>query len=86
MDNETVREASNKDVPIILGLLYDLGRPKPQKDSDVDTFRKSVTKYVSDSDKRILVAELDDMKIVGMVSMIFYQDLIVILWRCIFQN
>ena len=66
-----VRTASDNDLPVILGLLYELGRPKPQKDSDVDIFRKLVKKYVTDSDKKILVAELDDMKIVGMVSMVF---------------
>ena len=71
MDNMLIRESSSKDIPIILGLLYDLGRPKPQKDSDVDIFRKIVTKYVNDSDKTILVAELDNVKIVGMVSVMF---------------
>jgi len=71
MGNVTIREASDKDIPIILGLLYDLGRPKPQKDSDVDTFRKLVQKYVSDFDKKILVAVFDDTKIVGMVSLMF---------------
>ena len=71
MDNETIREASDKDIPIILGLLYDLGRSKPQKDSDVDTFRKLITKYLTDSDKQILVEVLDDVKIIGMASMVF---------------
>ena len=71
MDNVLVRSASGKDIPVILGLLYDLGRPKPQKDSDVEIFRKLVTKYVKDSDKTILVAEIDDMKIIGMVSVMF---------------
>ena len=71
MDNETIREASDKDILIILGLLYDLGRSKPQKDSDVDTFRKLITKYLTDSDKQILVVVLDDVKIIGMASMVF---------------
>ncbi len=71
MDNVTVRISSDKDIPILLGLLYDLGRPKPQKDSDVEIFRKLVTKYVKDSDKTILVAEFDDMKIIGMVSVMY---------------
>ncbi len=71
MDNVTIRDASDKDIPLILGLLYDLGRPKPQKDSDVDSFRKLVKEYVADSDKQILVAVLDDVKIVGMISMMF---------------
>ena len=75
MDNVTIRIASNNDIPIILGLLYDLGRPKPQKDSDVEIFRKLVTKYVKDLDKTILVAELDDMKIVGMISIVFLSRL-----------
>ena len=70
-----IRESSSKDIPIILGLLYDLGRPKPQKDSDVDIFRKIVTKYVNDSDKTILVAELDNVKIVGMVSVMYLSRL-----------
>lgn len=71
MDDVTVRLSSDKDIPILLGLLYDLGRPKPQKDSDVEIFRKLVTKYVKDSDKTILVAELDDVKIIGMVSVMY---------------
>lgn len=75
MANITVKEASDKDIPIILGLLYDLGRPKPQKDSDVDSFRKLVKKYIADSDKQIHVAFIDDTKIVGMVSMMFLSRL-----------
>jgi ribosomal protein S18 acetylase RimI-like enzyme len=71
MDNVMIRDAFDKDVPLLPGLLYDLGRPKPQKDSDVETFRKLITKYVKDSDKTILVAEINDVKIVGMVSVIF---------------
>ena len=49
-----IRTATAKDISVVLGLLYDLGRPKPQKDSDVDIFRKLVKKYVTDSDKQIL--------------------------------
>ena len=75
MENITIKEASKNDIPIILGLLYELGRPKPQKDSQVDSFRKLTKKYLTDSDKQILVAVLDDMRIVGMVSMIFLSRL-----------
>lgn len=71
MGSIAIKEASKKDIPIILGLLYELGRPKPQKDSDVESFRKLVKKYVTDSDKQIHVAVIDDMKIIGMVSMVF---------------
>ena len=40
-----IREAILNDIPIILGLLNELGRPKPQKDSDVENFRDLVKKY-----------------------------------------
>jgi len=66
-----VRTASDTDLPIILRLLYDLGRPKPQKDADADSFRKLVNEYIANSNKQILVAVFDDMKIVGMISMMF---------------
>ena len=75
MEKITIKEASEKDVPIILGLLYELGRPKPQQDSEVDSFRKLVKKYLGDSDKKILVAVLDDMKIIGMASLVFLSRL-----------
>ena len=75
MVNITIKEASKKDIPIVLGLLYELGRPKPQEDSEVDLFRKLTKKYIIDSDKKILVAILNDTKIVGMVSMLFLSRL-----------
>lgn len=75
MDNLLIRPASSKEISILLGLLYELGRPKPETDSDVESFRKLVTKYLKDSDKTILVAEVDDMKIVGMVSVVFLSRL-----------
>lgn len=75
MENIDVREASSKDIPIILGLLYDLGRPKPQKDSDVDSFRKLVKNYITDDDKKILVVLHDDTEIIAMVSIIFLSRL-----------
>lgn len=71
MDNVIIRASSDKDISVILGLLYDLGRPKSQKDSDVDAFRTLVKNYVTESNKKILVAELDDIEIVGMVSIVF---------------
>ena len=71
MQNITIREASDVDIPVLLGLLYELGRPEPQVDSDVDSFRILVRQYISDSDKKILVAVLDDVEIVGMLSIVF---------------
>ena len=73
--NMVIRTASSKDIHIILRLLYNLGRPKPQKDSDVDTYRKLVKKYIEDFDKKILLAEINDIEIVGMVSMVFLSRL-----------
>ena len=57
MEKIKIRQAKPNDIPIILGLLYELGRPKPKKDSDVDTFTKLAKKYLKDSDKEILIAE-----------------------------
>ncbi len=65
-----IRTAKKNDIPLVLDLLYELGRPKPKKDSDLDLFRNLVKKQISDSDKTILVAEADDVNIVGMISMI----------------
>ena len=71
MENTDLREASNNDIPIILGLLYELGRPKPETDSDVDSFRKLVKKYITDNDKKILLVQYNDAEIIAMVSIIF---------------
>jgi len=63
-----IRYASTSNIPIILDLLYELGRPRPQKDRDVDEFSRLVTNYLSEPNKKIILAEYDN-KIVGMVSM-----------------
>jgi len=70
MDSMATRPASGKDIPAILELLYELGRPRPRSDSDVGIFESLVEKYISDQDKQVLVAELD-AKVVGAVSMEF---------------
>ena len=70
-----IRKATRKDVPIILGLLYELGRPKPKTDLEVDVFRKIVKNHITDSDSLILVAEIDEIHIVGMASLIFLHRL-----------
>ncbi|RNJ75575.1 MAG: GNAT family N-acetyltransferase [Nitrosopumilus sp. B06] len=67
----SARTASNRDIPVILGLLYDLGRPRPKEDKEVDIFRKMVKKYIADDDKQILVAALDEIKLVGMAAVMF---------------
>lgn len=65
-----IRAASEKDIPNILELLYDLGRPKPKDDSDVNLFWYMIKRYIKDSDKEILVATHGE-KIIGMVSLNF---------------
>lgn len=70
-----IRNASTNDIPIILELLYELGRPRPQEDEDIEEFSNLVTKYIlSDPTKKLIVAEYDN-KIVGMASMILLSRL-----------
>ena len=69
-----IRKASKNDIPIVLGLLYELGRPKPEKDNDVEIFEDQAKGYVSDSDKRILIAEHDG-NVAGLVSIMFLSRL-----------
>ncbi len=69
VDDIIIREAIKQDISDILLLLYELGRPKPA-DSDTDSFENLVTRYITDSDKQILVA-IDESKILGMISMMF---------------
>ena len=71
MNEIIIRAATKKEIPEILGLLYELGRPKPEKDSDVDAFRKITKKYISDSDKLVLVAVHKEIEIIGAVSIMF---------------
>ena len=68
MVNVKIREAHDKDIIVILGLLYELGRPKPQEDSQVKEFKKMIKTYISNPDKRIFVAEINEDVIVGMAS------------------
>lgn len=66
-----IRSAKKKDIPLILALLYELGRPKPKNDSDLGFFRNLIKKQISDSDKNILVAEINETSVIGMVSLVF---------------
>ena len=71
MKNLTIEDASESDISTILDLLNELGRPKPEIDSEEKLFGKLIKKYVVDSDKKLLVAKLDGIKIVGMASIVF---------------
>ncbi|WP_278974915.1 GNAT family N-acetyltransferase [Nitrosopumilus sp.] len=75
MENVVIRESMAKDIPVILELLYELGRPRPQKDSEIESFRKLVKQYIDDTDKKLLVAEFDGVEIIGMVSIVLLSRL-----------
>lgn len=65
----TIRTAKKSDAGEILCLLYELERPRPKNKLEKTRFRKRVLQYLSDWDKKILVAETD-CKIVGLVSIV----------------
>jgi ribosomal protein S18 acetylase RimI-like enzyme len=69
-----IRDATKNDVPVILELLYELQRPKPKNKSERAIFAKQILRYLSDKDKKILVAQ-DGSKILGFVSLIFLRRL-----------
>ena len=71
MENITIRESISDDIPSLLELLYELGRPKPQKDNELEDFTQLLKNYIDDNDKKILVAKIDDSKIVGLISLVF---------------
>ena len=74
MNGVEIRNATKQDIPILLGLLYELERPKPNNDEEKIIFEKKIQQYISDSDKQILVA-LVNLEIIGLVSLIFLSRL-----------
>ncbi|MFQ5781432.1 MAG: GNAT family N-acetyltransferase [Nitrosopumilus sp.] len=74
MDEIIIRKPTKNDNSIILTLLYELGRPKPNTESDTESFEKLIQTYLEDSDKTILLAE-HKQKVIGMVSIIFLRRL-----------
>ena len=75
MENITIRESTYDDIPSILELLDELGRPKPQKDNELEKFTALLKNYIQEDDKKILVAQIDNSKIIGMISMVFLSRL-----------
>jgi ribosomal protein S18 acetylase RimI-like enzyme len=69
-----IRSAEKTDIDAILELLYDLGRPRPKNKSEKIRFGKQILLYITNRDKKILVAE-SNSKVVGAVSMIFIPKL-----------
>ena len=74
MVNVIIKKASKNDIPFVLGLLYELGRPKPQNNSELGKFENKVRKYMSDTDKQILVAKLEG-NVIGTVCIMFLSRL-----------
>ena len=75
MENITIRESTYDDIPSLLELLDELGRPKPQKDNELEKFTALLKHYMQEDDKKILVAQIDNSKIIGMISMVFLSRL-----------
>ena len=65
-----IRDAVHDDMPSVLDLLYELGRPKPADKQEEDIFEKVISEYISDADKGLLVAE-SDHAVVGLASIMF---------------
>ena len=75
MDHITIRESTFDDIPSLLELLYELGRPKPQKDNEFEIFTKLLKNYMQEDDRKILVAQIENLKIIGMMSIVFLSRL-----------
>ena len=75
MEHILIRESTFDDIPSLLELLYELGRPKPQKDNELEKFTALLKNYMQEDDKKILVAQIDNSKIIGMISMVFLSRL-----------
>ena len=69
-----IRNATEKDIPSILELLYELGRPEPIDNKEITVFKNKIKDYFSDSSKMILLADVDS-DIVGLVSIILLRRL-----------
>ena len=75
MENIVIRESTYDDIPSLLELLYELGRPKPQKDNELEKFTALLKNYMQEDDKKILVAQIVNSKIIGMISIVFLSRL-----------
>ncbi|MDC1057149.1 GNAT family N-acetyltransferase [Nitrosopumilus sp.] len=75
MEHIIIRESTFDDIPSLLELLYELGRPKPQKDNEFEIFTKLLKNYMQEDDRKILVAQIKNLKIIGMMSIVFLSRL-----------
>ena len=69
-----IREATEQDIPSILELLYELGRPEPLDENEIKIFKNKISSYFLDPSKFIIVAEKDS-EILGLTSIILLQRL-----------
>ena len=70
----SITKATEKDMPSILELLYELDRPTPIDDKEIKAFQNKIKDYFSDSQKIILLAK-QDSKSIGLVSVILLRRL-----------
>lgn len=68
MGSIRIRKANKRDTDEILSLLYQLQRPRPRTDSEHAAFRKRISQYIDEKDKRIIISE-QNSKVVGLASM-----------------
>ena len=69
-----IRTSIHDDISSILNLLYDLDRPRPLDNDEVEIFKNKINDYFFDSQKNIIVAQ-QDKEIVGVASIIYLQRL-----------
>ena len=70
----SIKKATDKDIPFILELLYELDRPKPINDKEIKVFENKIMGYFLDPQKTIVLVK-QDSKIVGLTSIIFLSRL-----------
>ena len=70
----SITKATEKDMPSILELLYELDSPTPIDDKEIKAFQNKIKDYFSDSQKIILLAK-QDSKSVGLVNVILLRRL-----------
>ena len=70
----SIIKSTEKDIPFILELLYELDRPTPIDSKEIKVFQNKIKEYFSDSQKIILLAK-QGFTTVGLVSVIFLRRL-----------
>ena len=53
MENITIRESTYDDIPSLLALLDELGRPKPQKDNELENFTALLKNYLQEEELKV---------------------------------